>query len=308
MTTGLSTLGGLPIPAPVQKGFLKAVSRLTGALVDIPAAKLESYAEDIRAATEARKHLTHRAAGVLADGFEGNPQLAARAQARATAKVLREQINVEDVLRNAAESLGESGIKEEPSAEPDDDWWNTFEDEAAKKSSDEMKAVFGRILAGEISRPGSFSIRSVRSVGEMDRSTAELFARLCSLSINSVIEARVVSVVGNAASNALQSYGLGFAELQTLEQHGLINSDYNSWRDYTKVAALPFPIEYVGKVFRFIKIKEAAGELKLHGVSLTKIGHELRGIVSLTEQPTYTTALTDFLERTGYALAAMPAP
>ena len=48
---------------------------------------------------------------------------------------------------------------------------------------------------------------------------------------NIFLDARVPSLGDNAAKNALKDYGLDFSNLNVLNEHGLIISDYNSWHD-----------------------------------------------------------------------------
>ena len=102
-----------------------------------------------------------------------------------------------------------------------------------------MRLLFGRILAGEIRKPGTYSIKTVKTLGELDQSAATLFKKLCSLCIvfeipggEHVLDIRVPSMGGNAASNVLRSYGLSFDQLNILHEYGLIIPDYNSWYDY----------------------------------------------------------------------------
>ena len=53
-----------------------------------------------------------------------------------------------------------------------------------------------------------------------------------------MLDARVPSLGGNAAQNSLEAYGLGFGNLNVLNEHGLIIADYNSWFDDRKQASL----------------------------------------------------------------------
>ena len=55
-------------------------------------------------------------------------------------------------------------IGNQPSSEKtiNDDWMNTFETEARLKSTDDMQQYFGRVLAGEIRSPNSFSVKTVK--------------------------------------------------------------------------------------------------------------------------------------------------
>jgi hypothetical protein len=48
-------------------------------------------------------------------------------------------------------------------AEIEDDWLNFFVRISEDKSSEELQQLFGRILSGEIRRPGSFSLRALYS-------------------------------------------------------------------------------------------------------------------------------------------------
>jgi hypothetical protein len=103
------------------------------------------------------------------------------------------------------------------------------------------ESLFGKILAGEIRRPASYSIKTIKIMAQLDNRAAALFRLLCSLSIsyrfgNIVHDARVVSM-GNAGSNSLAPYGLSFDSLNILHEYGLIISDYNSWMDYQSAVA-----------------------------------------------------------------------
>ena len=95
-----------------------------------------------------------------------------------------------------------------------------------------------RFLQGEVERPGNTSLRTLGVLRDLDRSTAVTFQKLCSTIVsirpdgNAFLDARIPSLGGDAAHNALKSHGLGFSSLNVLNEHGLIISDYNSWSDY----------------------------------------------------------------------------
>lgn len=108
-----------------------------------------------------------------------------------------------------------------------EDWLNEFENLARLKSSEEMKLVFGKILSGEIIKPGSFSIKTIKLISQLDNQAAKLFQLFCSQTISlsaggNIYDARVVSINGNAASNSLSQYGLSFDSLNILHEYGLI--------------------------------------------------------------------------------------
>ena len=151
----------------------------------------------------------------------------------------------------------------------------------------------------------------------MDKKSAEMFAKFCSMctALNDengdVIDARVLSLGGNAAANALAEYELNFMQLNFLNEHGLIIADYNSWRDYQPCigqsvqtsegsrALIQFPFTYQGKSWLFIPAAERShgSELKLYGVSLTGVGVELMKIVDMVAMDDYTNKLTAYFQQ-----------
>jgi hypothetical protein len=83
-----------------------------------------------------------------------------------------EEKNKAAVARVAIEQLGaDPGTTDAPS-EIEDDWLKFFARFAEDKSSEELQTLFGKILAGEIKRPGSFSLRSLQLMALISRRDA----------------------------------------------------------------------------------------------------------------------------------------
>jgi len=80
--------------------------------------------------------------------------------------------NKEAVARSVIEELrNDPGAADAPS-EIEDDWLNLFARLAEDKSSEELQALFGKILAGEIRKPGSFSLRTLQLMALISRQDA----------------------------------------------------------------------------------------------------------------------------------------
>ena len=56
-----------------------------------------------------------------------------------------------------------------------DDWFDVYRREATDRSEGELRQAFVRILAGEIERPGTFSVRTLRVLGMLDRGNCVAF-------------------------------------------------------------------------------------------------------------------------------------
>lgn len=306
------------IPAPIRKNAAKAFARLCTAAVEYPVALIEGAIAEKRAETRARVTLIDSSARQLADQMQTNPEYARAAASKFAHKIIRERVNIDQISRIAAENLrslpkDEKEQKEE--APPiSEDWLNTFENEAARMSSDEMQQIFGRILAGEIQRPASYSIKTIRIMSQLDNRAASLFRQLCSCSVSlrvpdssAVIDARVVSM-GVAGSNSLQAYGLSFDCLNILHEYGLIISDYNSYMDYQMASVVAgrvgIALHHQGSKWVFVP-KEPTSEsreIRVEGVGFSRSGKELLSLVEVEPNAKYTEALTFYFEARGMVL------
>lgn len=161
--------GGLPQLLAGPAG--KAISRLIGAGVEIPAAWLEQKAQSIRDETEARSTVMTTLAEKSAELGLENPQLLNRGLDNLLGRAYREQQNREAVAVKTLEILSDA---QEPTGEgPTDDWLNVFEGHAAKATSEELRSLFAKVLAGEIRQPGEFSLHTLHMVSVLDASLAE---------------------------------------------------------------------------------------------------------------------------------------
>ena len=321
----LTTVGGIvtdiatgaTVPAPIRRNFFKAMGRLCSAAIEIPAAYLEGVADEKRAETQGRVKIISTTANQIAENIKVDPEYARVALRKYGERIVREQVNLDGVAQIAAEEIHHkpisSGVEQEtqPQAqEISDDWLNLFEKEASQKSSEEMQLIFGRILAGEIQRPSSFSIKTLRLVGQLDSRVAARFRTLCSLTItlkagDHIIDTRVPSLGGNTGQNALQKYGLGFGQLNALEEFGLIISDFNSYMNYRMSVAMdksvPLPFIYQNRPWGLVSSKDEVSdpqqELRVHGVALSQSGKELMNIVEQQANDEYTEALKNYFKQ-----------
>ncbi len=317
---------GATIPAPVRKNALKALGQLFTAAVDVPVAYLEGVAAEKRAESQARIQILSTGGAQIAEQMNVGPEFARAAVQKYGQRIVREQTNLNKISEVAVKQLQVESADGDASAQGEteaptisDDWLNSFEREASQKSTEEMQFLFGRILAGEVQRPSSFSLKTVRLVGQLDENTAKLFRTLCSLSVallvqGKFLDARVLVLEGNAASNSLQDYGLTFDMLNVLHEHGLIISDYNSYMNYSMCVAqnglISLPLRFQNNHWGLISPtpRPVDQELRLNGVALSRSGRELLNIVDVEPNERYAAALSAFFERQGLTMVNSTKP
>jgi len=75
-------------------------------------------------------------------------------------------------VKVAVDELNERQAQTDATQEIDDDWLNLYAKLAEDKSSEELRSLFGKILAGEIRKPGSFSLRTMQFLSALSRDEA----------------------------------------------------------------------------------------------------------------------------------------
>lgn len=99
-----------------------------------------------------------------------------RARARFLGEAYRKQENIESIAQVAAEELARNPT--ESPEEPEEDWLNVFTRYAEDASSERVRRLWGRVLAGEFRAPGSIALRTLRLLSELDQQTADDFEQV----------------------------------------------------------------------------------------------------------------------------------
>lgn len=185
--SGINLLDYANIPTLLLGPAGTAISRLVGATTDIPVAYLERVAGGIRSKTENRKLVDAAIGSKVGSLAASDPQITQRALENLVRKEYRCQENKDAVARltlerlsNATPQLKEMADNEEKGSDHnvDDDWLNTFERYAEDASSDRMRNLWAKVLSGEIRKPRSYSLRTIRFLSELEAETASTFENI----------------------------------------------------------------------------------------------------------------------------------
>ncbi len=101
-----------------------------------------------------------------------------RVVARLAHQEARRQKNIEQIAQQAADELRGTPPDEVSSEPVDDDWASRFFTAAQDISSEQMQILWGKILAGEVASPNSYSLRTLEVVRNLSPREATLFEKL----------------------------------------------------------------------------------------------------------------------------------
>lgn len=129
------------------------------------------------------------------------------------ADTLRREANLARALLQAEETL-ESDPQTPPEADIDDDWLYKWRDSASQVSSEELQNLWGRILAGEVKAPGTYSLRTLEFLRNISKEEAEAITKLSQFVVGEVIY--------REAKEFLDGAGVTFGFLLQMQQLGVL--------------------------------------------------------------------------------------
>lgn len=103
------------------------------------------------------------------------------------------------------------------------DWFIRYYEASGNISDKEMQVLWAKILAGEIEKPSSYSLRTLDVLRNMSKEEAECFVKIFNDSIKTESEKYVIS----ADHDYLLKNGINYSDILMLEEIGLINSGSN---------------------------------------------------------------------------------
>jgi hypothetical protein len=187
---------------------------------------------------------------------------------------MRKTQNREAIIAEAFKALPPP-TTEVPKELPSEDLVYRFFDSFEGVGDPEMQKIAGRLLAGEVTRPGSYSRKTIRTLADLDSSDFLLFQTLC----------RFVWRIGdwtplvfdpNAAM--YKDQGLSYRKCEVLEALGLARFESLAGR-----SRMGFPQSFVvsyGRKPVSVELKEGADRIEIGRVAFSPAGSQLVGLTN----------------------------
>lgn len=196
-----------------------------------------------------------------------------RTEDRALFRELKKQQNLESITAIAAEQL-----KDEPTVDNtpvDETWLNRFMNTVEEVSEEELQNLWGRILAGEVKRPNSYSLRTLDVIKNLNRAEARIITKIATYSFN---VANLTGILNDP--KGLIDIGVNWMdEINILREIGILRQDS---LDKIKFSNVPnnqvLIIDSGDKVLKVVK-SGGAPYPDIPFVPYTKIGTEILTLI-----------------------------
>ena len=257
---------------------IRRVGRARSAVVrdqQLALAQAEREAEDIRVG---RKSLTAdgRLVEVPDHGAEGSPRddnapfatLAATTQRNLLYREMRREVNVGKAVLQAVAEL-ENDPQEPPAGRVEEDWLSRWRDSANQVSAEELQTLWGRVLAGEIKSPGTFSLRTLEFLKNLSKEDARRIEKLAPFVVD--------DFVFNGDRSLLESEGITLGFLLGLQDLGIVEVSQRGVRKILKSALQDkFMLGLIAyKRILVITHEDPSKESHLNVYRLTSLGREV---------------------------------
>ena len=210
-----------------------------------------------------------------------NSELAARATQRLLVREVEGQENIESIVNHALLAL--PPVASDQPVSPD--WRRRFFIEAENVCDADMQFLWGKVLAGEVSSPGSFSIRTIDALRYISQGEAELFRKACSVAMQD----GWIAIPGHDLNLALVPFGISYGDIITLRDVGLMIDGDNIHKDFAVSQPFPDPEKHRAVMVNNKKLIELSGPgllgLRMPALILSKVGRELQQLID--PSPTY---------------------
>ncbi|MFH0834239.1 MAG: DUF2806 domain-containing protein [Patescibacteria group bacterium] len=219
------------------------------------------------------------------------PAIMLRAQTRERAQSLKKQQSIEAVIDLSQDELKGQNVSDDP---VDEDWATRFFDFAQDIGNEEMQLVWAKILAGEIKKPKSFSLRTLEVLRNLSAEEAADFQDAVSIATGDRF------IVFEESINELKKYNLDYKKIMKLRDAQLLLSGNNDYLEWLIKAPMFWGIKTGGFVM-LPKTKES--KLKLSVLNFSKAGQEISPLIEVSANNDYLVHLQETITKKGFKIA-----
>jgi uncharacterized repeat protein (TIGR03899 family) len=221
-----------------------------------------------------------------------NPPLEDRTQERLNFQETKKQLNIENVTAFAAEEL-----KDEPpvtDAPLDEDWTTRFFRIAEDISNEEMQALWGKILAGEIKQPKSYSLRTLELIRNLSKNEAEIFMKVANFAIKNGTANFLFK--GKDEKILKEKHSITYSDTALLTEIGLLQpGTFINYKLYQQTTDSQH-VFTSGNIVIIVKIKANTPTVQMPVDVFSNAGNELLKLINSNPPMDYLTAMANSIK------------
>jgi hypothetical protein len=210
-------------------------------------------------------------------------------------EAIRREISLTKAVLHAEDELAQDDSEPSPTG-LSDDWLIRWRDSAAGVSSEELQSLWGKVLAGEVKKPGRYSLRTLDFLRNLSQDDAKAIESLSAFVVDN-------DVIWSGSPSILESAGVTFPLLLSMEAIGVVRGVETQMLEGTWSSVYQDRFEYAlvchGRVL-IVRQPEPARKLKVKTYRLTALGKEVLQLGSFVANDSYLRALGSQIKILGF--------
>jgi len=203
----------------------------------------------------------------------------------------KKQANLVKITQFAADEL--EGVTEADKEPVDDDWITRFFKMAEDITSEEMQILWGKILAGEIKQPTTYSLRTLEFLRNLSKKDADIFVKVAKLAISSGDKTFLLN-----SKDLLKEYDIAYDDRLLLEELGLITANDLSFELMPAIEDQNV-LFICGDKIVIVERKSGTPKQTMPVLVFTKLAKELLGLIKASPNIEYLKELAKNFKRDG---------
>lgn len=194
------------------------------------------------------------------------------ARLREEQETVKQQKNIEAMFNYMIEELRKaSKVSDEP---VDEDFVDRLVENAKKTNKKELQFLWGKILAREVVKPGSFSLRTLEIVRNLNKIEAEMIQKVATVALKHGKQYFLV-----AKLDLTFKYGVDFAVLLAMEECGILQSFEALPLNFNIAVNSKIGLENNNEIIIIENKNQTNCTLSVNAYKFTQAGQELLDIV-----------------------------
>ena len=222
-------------------------------------------------------------------------EIAANVHRNRLAQEMRGEVNVSKAVLKAESEL-ENDPQPPPERKVDEDWLFRWRDAASTVSSEELHALWGRVLSGEIKSPGSCSLRTLEFLRNLSQEEALQIAKLARFVVNG-------EVIVRTDKKVLESEGIAFEFLHYLQNLGIVAGVQALGLSYTGKSSRSdkFQLHLISHDrILLVTHEDPSKEITFRVYLLTELGKQIFKLGSFESHETYLLSIGKHIRSQGF--------
>lgn len=204
---------------------------------------------------------------------------------------MRKQKNIEDVVSEAKVILQDENEVSEDAV--NEDWLMRFFNSIQDISNTDMQKLWGKVLAGEIKNPNSFTLRSLDTLSKITKQEAILFEELRPYIVN---YGGTLAILKDATIN--KKYNISYGKIVQMSECGLIDSSVMMQLTLVVTPQDSLDVVYDMKLLKSNNVGEKKIEIPIY--KLTQTGKDILGVVADNYDENYFRDVINYLAKNNH--------